>query len=228
MTEDLGNYPLGSENPPGQPSAAGVAREQASNVGQSVRDAGSQVAGTAAERAKDVVSEAQGQARDLLGQAQGQARDLLGQAQQQARDQARTQQQQAAGRLHGLADELSAMADNGGQDGWGTELARQASWRLHDAASWLEQHEPADLVQEVRGFARRRPGVFVAAAAMAGIAAGRLTRGAVAAQQDSEPETPDASGDGWAAQTATEPIMPARTDADAWAADAPAYRGIQP
>jgi hypothetical protein len=141
---------------------------------------------------------------------------------------ARAQQQQAAGRLHVLAGELSAMAANGGQNGTAAELARQASGRLHGAASWLEQREPGDLVEEVRAFARRRPGVFVAAAVIAGIAAGRLTRGAVAAQQDSEPEIPAAGDGGWAAQPAAEPVMPASVGVAAWPPEAPAYPGSQP
>ncbi len=58
-----------------------------------------------------------------------------------------------------------------------TEVAQQAAERIHGAASWLEQREPADLLQAVRDFARRRPGVFLAGAAVAGLAAGRLTRG---------------------------------------------------
>ena len=73
------------------------------------------------------------------------------------------------------------MAAKGGQSGVATEVAQQAAERIHGAASWLEQREPADLLQAVRDFARRRPGVFLASAAAAGLAAGRLTRGATAA-----------------------------------------------
>jgi hypothetical protein len=58
-----------------------------------------------------------------------------------------------------------------------TEIAQQAAERIHGAASWLEQREPADLVQAVRDFGRRRPGVFLAGAVAAGLVAGRLTRG---------------------------------------------------
>lgn len=217
MTQDFGGYPLGDGDQSAQPSAAGVAREQAAGVGQSVREAGGQVAGTAAERAKDVVSEAQWQGRDLLGQAQ-----------QQARDQAQAQQHKAAGRMRGLADELSVMAANGDQGSSATVLVREAAGSLHDAAAWLEQHKPEDLVEEVRRFARRRPGVFVFAAAMAGVAAGRLTRGTVAAQKDDQPETSQAGDGGWAAQTVSQPVMPTSVEAAAWAPDAPAYPEIQP
>ena len=50
---------------------------------------------------------------------------------------------------------------------------------------------PADLLDEVKRFARRRPVAFLALAAAAGVVAGRVTRGAVAANtsvdSDNEP-----------------------------------------
>ena len=48
-------------------------------------------------------------------------------------------------------------------------------------------------MDEVQSFARRRPGVFVALAAAAGLAAGRLTRGVMSADADDPaPAVPDA------------------------------------
>jgi hypothetical protein len=76
-----------------------------------------------------------------------------------------------------VADELREMTVKGGQSGVATEVAQQAAERIHGVASWLEQREPADVLQAVRDFARRRPGVFLAGAVAAGLAAGRLTRG---------------------------------------------------
>ena len=69
------------------------------------------------------------------------------------------------------------MTAKGGQSGVATEVAQQAAERIHGMASWLEEREPADVLQAVRDFARRRPGVFLAGAVAAGLAAGRLTRG---------------------------------------------------
>jgi hypothetical protein len=86
-----------------------------------------------------------------------------------------------------VADELWEMTAKGGQSGVATEVAQQAAERIHGMASWLEQREPADVLQAVRDFARRRPGVFLAGAAVAGLAAGRLTRGMTdAARSDSQ------------------------------------------
>jgi hypothetical protein len=147
-------------------STTAAARDEAAAVGQSASEAGSRVTQTAADQAREVVSETARQARDLAGEAGG-----------QVRDQASAQQQKAASQLRSVADELHEMAAKGGQSGMATEVAHQAAERLHGAASWLEQREPADVLQAVRDFARRRPGMFLAGALAAGLAAGRLTRG---------------------------------------------------
>jgi hypothetical protein len=167
MTDYTGPY---SPQDQAQPSTTAVARDEAANVGQSAAEAGSHVAQTATDQARMVASETARQARDLLGEASG-----------QAVDQASVQQQRAARQLRTVADELQEMAAKGGQSGVATEVAHQAAERIHGAASWLEQREPADLLQAVRDFARRRPGVFLASAAAVGLVAGRLTRGATAA-----------------------------------------------
>ena len=166
MSQNSGPYAPRTEDPAAERSTTDVARDEAAGVGQHAREAGGQVAQTATDQARQVAAETGRQARDLLGEAQG-----------QARDQAAVQQQRAARQLHTVADELGQMASNGGQSGVATEFARQAAGRVHGAASWLEEREPADLLDEVRHFARRRPGVFLIGAALAGLAAGRLTRG---------------------------------------------------
>jgi hypothetical protein len=69
------------------------------------------------------------------------------------------------------------MADHPQQHGTASELARQGATKAHDVASWLEGREPGDVVEELKRFARQRPGTFLALAAVAGLVAGRLTRG---------------------------------------------------
>jgi hypothetical protein len=166
MSQNSGPYAPRTEVPTADRSTTDVARDEAAGVGQPAREAGGQVAQTAGDQARQVVGEAGRQARDLLGEAQG-----------HAQSQASAQQQRAAQQLRSVADEVGQMADHGGQSGVATEFARQAAGRMHGAASWLEQREPADVLDEVRNFARRRPGTFLIGAAVAGLAVGRLTRG---------------------------------------------------
>ena len=69
------------------------------------------------------------------------------------------------------------MADSQqGESGMAADLARQGASRLDAAASWLEGRQPGEILDEVRSFARRRPGAFIAGAAILGLVGGRVTR----------------------------------------------------
>ncbi|GGH95500.1 hypothetical protein GCM10007170_21170 [Arthrobacter liuii] len=72
------------------------------------------------------------------------------------------------------------MASAPDQQGMASDLVRQAAERTSSVASWLENREPGDLLNEVQRFARNRPGTFLLLAAGAGVLAGRLTRGLTA------------------------------------------------
>jgi hypothetical protein len=158
------------------PSTKDVAQDEAKNVGQTAAQAGSQVATTAADQAKEVAQATQRQAQDLLDQGRS-----------QLREQAATQQQKAAEGLSSLAQQLRGMADgtSDGAPGPARDLIQQASGTLEDFGGWLQHHEPAELLDEVRRFARRRPGAFLLGAAVAGVLAGRLTTGIKAAHTGS-------------------------------------------
>jgi hypothetical protein len=150
-----------------------VARDEAAQVGRTGVEAGRNVVGTAAEQAGEVAHEARRQAKDMVEQVRG-----------QATEQVRTGQQKAADGLRAFAAELNEMAGGGDRHGPASDLAAQAAGRIEAAADWLGRREPRDLLEEVRGFARRRPGTFLIGAALAGVLAGRLTRGAVDASRD--------------------------------------------
>ena len=167
-------------------SSTQTAKDEAGNVGQSAKQATGQVASTAAEQAKNVAGETKRQAKDLVGQASSQVTEQAG-----------AQKEKAVGGLRSLADELRSMAEgNGAQSGMVGDLARQASDKAQEFAGWLDQRDPGSLVEEIRQLARRKPGSFLIGAALAGVAAGRLTRGAIAAggSADASP----ASGAGYA------------------------------
>lgn len=168
----------GDNSPAGQnASTSGAVKEQGAQVVQDAVQTGQQVAGTAAD-----------EARAVAAQAADHVRDLAGEARSQLSDQAGAQQKNLAAWVKSLADELETMVHRGSgaegsnesQNGVVIGYARQASERAHSAASWLEDHEPADLLSEASRFARQRPGVFLLLAAVGGVLAGRLTRGLTA------------------------------------------------
>ena len=94
------------------------------------------------------------------------------------------------------------MARNSEQDGVATDLARQAADRARTAAGWLADRDPGSLLDEVRTFARRKPGTYLALALGAGVLAGRLTRGLTAPTDDHTPDPRD-SGSGRAGHPGT-------------------------
>jgi hypothetical protein len=172
----------GADSPPRQGTAEMV-KDQAAGLSQSTVQAGKHAADAAREQGSEIAAEAARQGRDLVRQAQ----DQLG-------DQAARGQQRLAATLHSLSNQLSGMADGSPQDGVAADLARQAAARADDAAHWLSSRQPAQVVDEVQSFARRKPGAFLALAAGAGLIAGRLTRGMRAASSDDqEPAAPAAS-----------------------------------
>ena len=140
----------------------------------SASDAGKHVAGVAGEQAGQVASEASQQVRELVHQTRG-----------ELTEQAATQQKRVAGGLRSLGEELHSMAQNSEQKGPATDLVKQAAERSGKVASWLEDREPGNVVEEVTRFARQRPGAFLAIAAGAGLLVGRLGRGLKSANEDS-------------------------------------------
>jgi hypothetical protein len=150
-----------------------VVKDQAADLGHGGLEAGKHAADAAREQAANVTAEARRQGKDLIREAQGQLTEQAGQ-----------QQQRLAAELRGISDELSAMASRSDHSGMAADLAQQAAGTTRNIAQWLDDREPGQLLQEVKTFARQRPGVFLALAAGTGLLAGRLTRGLAAEAHD--------------------------------------------
>lgn len=139
--------------------------DDAATVASDAGEAGHRVADVAKEEGKAVVEETAEQARRL-------ADDVTA----ELREQAAVQQKRVAGGLHSAGAQLTQMADGASEPGYAADLVRQAGRRADDVARWLDARDPGSLVQEVKSFARRRPGAFLAIAVGAGVVVGRLTR----------------------------------------------------
>ncbi|MDY1003202.1 hypothetical protein [Curtobacterium sp. CFBP9011] len=144
---------------------ADAAKSAASDVAGDAKEQAANVAGTAKEQAANVASEVSDHARQLFGQASG-----------TLKDQAADQQQKAASGLRTIGDHLGKMADNDDEQGLAAKVVRDLSNRAGSVAGYLEGRDPGSLVDEVKSFAARRPGTFIAIAAGAGIFAGRLAK----------------------------------------------------
>jgi hypothetical protein len=138
-----------------------------------------------------VAGVAKDQAGQVAAEATRQVKHMLWQAQSELSDQAQVQQEKLAGGLHGMGDQLTAMATGSGAPGMATDLAHQGADKAHEIAAWLEHRDPGSVLAEVRSYARRRPGMFLAVALGAGLVAGRLARG-LSADPDETSDTKQA------------------------------------
>jgi len=170
-----------------QTTAPQTPADRAGTVGNETKQATKDVAATAGQEAQRVTREAKDQVRQLVGQTRS---DL--------QSQAATQQSRAATGLRDLADQLRTMANSSDQDGMARGLVDDAARRAGDAASWLDQRDPGSILDEVRTFAQRRPGAFLAIAASVGVVAGRLSRSLVDEARDQSSGSSSAGSYGYA------------------------------
>ncbi|MDE8589347.1 hypothetical protein [Arthrobacter sp. NQ4] len=152
------------------------------------------VARTAAGSAQNVAQTAKEEAANVAHEAKANAQDLLHQAKSGLTSQAGTQQQKAAEGIRNISTQLHSMANAPDQQGMAGDLVRQAAERTSSMATWLENREPGDLLNEVQRFARNRPGTFLLLAAGAGVLAGRLTRGLTAGPPETSTAGTGAAG----------------------------------
>jgi hypothetical protein len=164
-------------------SSSGTASAKA----DAAKGAAQDVAGDAKSAASDVAGTAKDQVKRVASEATDHAKQLYGQASEGLKEQAGQQQERAAGGLRSLSDQLSSMADKSDDDGIAQKVVRDLSHRAGSLAGFLEGRDPGSLLDEVKSYAARKPGTFIALAAGAGILAGRLTK-ALAAETKHEHE----------------------------------------
>jgi hypothetical protein len=155
----------------------------------SAKDQARAAAGTAADEGRHVAGVAAGEASSVAGEAKSHAKGLLDEALVQVEHQTRTQRDRVADTLATFSDDLEKMASSSDAGGLAVDLAHQAADRARALGRHLDGREPSDLLDDVRRFARNRPGVFLVGALVAGVAAGRLARGAKDASSTSTEDT---------------------------------------
>ena len=146
------------------------------------------------DEAKRVVSEAKDQARSVVGEAKDQVSGLVQKTREELRTQSTDRSRQAAGGLRTLSDQLQARPRasrrcRAAHPRYVTDARQQVA----SFASRLEDRGIEGVVDDVARFARRRPGIFLLAAAGTGFVVGRLVRSGVRRPRrltngDSEPE----------------------------------------
>ena len=173
----------------GAKEAAGHAVEKAGDVAGSAAEKAGELKDVALERGADVAAVAKDELTRLAHEARSEVQSLWSNASEQLRGQAATGQHQLSELLHSLSGELGEMASKSDNTGPLTALAKQAAAKGGEWSHWLSNSEPTDVLTELRRFARRRPFMFLASAALAGVVVGRLGRGLMAANDNDDDHT---------------------------------------
>ena len=164
------------------------AKREAQRVKATAASQAKQVKGTAvgqtkvvARTAKQDVRELTGTVRDQADQVKGelasQARAMLSETQGQVQAQADLQASRVASALFQVGSQAVALSQGRPeQAGPLVDYAEQAANWLDGAAAHIEERGLDGLATDVVDFARRRPAVFLAGAAVVGFGVGRLIR----------------------------------------------------
>lgn len=169
------------DNPGGTGYVGNTATEEPLTSGPGstggVKEQTRQAAGTAADEGKHLTSSVGHEAQKVTDEAKQQGKVLLDDAKGQLEEQSRAQRDRAVQTLSNLGDDLDRMSSQA-DSGLASDLVHQAATKVRTLSNHLDGREPAELLGEVRDFARRRPGTFLFGALAAGVVAGRLARGA--------------------------------------------------
>ena len=160
------------------------------------------------DSAKHVGQTAKREAEEVLEQAKEQASNLFSELGSDIREQAGTQQQKISANLRQISGDLRNMLASSDASGSASMLVDQAANHSGNAADWLEQREPGDLLDEVKGFARRRPAAFLGIALGVGLLAGRITRNAGSGPEQSRKNAVETPGFPETAQPRTASPLP--------------------
>lgn len=140
-----------------------------------------QAAHSVAESAKDKTVEvhqtAKAEARSVAHDAKNQASEVLATTRSQLREQAAEQTKSVSSTLRDIGEQLGGMADNSNQpEAQVATLAKSAASSLSSRADRLDEGGLDGLVEDLKRFARNRPGAFLLGSVTLGFAVGRLAK----------------------------------------------------
>jgi len=141
------------------------------------------VARTANQDVRELAGAVRDQAEQVKGELAGQARELFAETRDQLQEQADIQADRLASALFQVGTQAVALAGGRPQEaGPLAQYAEQAAEWLDMCAAEIEERGVEGIAADVTDFARRRPGLFLAGAALVGLGIGRLVRsGAITA-----------------------------------------------
>ena len=152
--------------------------EQDSRTDQ-VKGAAGEVASDAGQKAGAVIEHAKDEAAQVATVAGQRVSDVLGSAGNELRDRARAEAGNVGQSLDAVATELRAMSQASSESGGMTAgLVTGLADQVEQGAQRLSAGDLDLVLDDVKRFARNRPGTFLLGAAGAGFLVGRLLRAA--------------------------------------------------
>lgn len=130
------------------------------------------------EEGKQLTDEARARGEKVGRQAKEEVSHVLQDARAKAKDQAEDQTHRAADALRGMADQLASMAGGADERGVLVDMAEDGADRIRRFADQVDEGGFDGIVRDLESFARRRPGMYLAAGLGLGMVAGRLLRAA--------------------------------------------------
>jgi hypothetical protein len=164
---------------------ASTATTQAKRVKSTAAGQGKVVAQTASQDVRELAGTVRSQAEQVKGELAGQARDMLAESRAQLQEQADMQATRLSRALAQVGGQAVALAEGRPEEaGPLADYAEQAADWLDTCAAEIEDRGLEGLAADVVDFARRRPGVFLAGAAVLGLGVGRLIRSGAVSSGD--------------------------------------------
>jgi len=160
---------------------------------------------SAREKVADVAETARYEMGTVADEVKHQAGRVASDVRGRLTEQARHRQQDLADRARQTGEELRAMASDREPSPARTTVEQLAS-RTDQVADYLSKHGPEELLADLQDFARRRPGVFLASAAVAGFVVGRLAKGVVAERSAGQSSTYRSTSPGTTAYDDVPPV----------------------
>lgn len=164
----------------------------------SPREAASEAADESARLGGEIKETATRHAGDLAGEARAQARNVMDETRHELRKQLDTGGERLGRSVRDAADQLRSMADDA-PPGIVSDITHQVGDGLASVAATVDREGVQGLADDLRGFARRQPALFLAGAGVAGFLVARLLRsGAMSAASDGSDRAPTPGQPTWA------------------------------
>jgi hypothetical protein len=155
------------------------------------------------EKAGEVASAAGDEARAVVDQARDRTLEFVHDAREKLRVEADEQSRRLASTMRSFSDQLDTMARGQASEGWVPDLSRRVAGTIAKTAESLETRGPEAVLGDLKAFARRRPGMFLAGSMGLGMLVGRIMRAA-----DTKSLMSAAKGDSEEAESAVPRIEP--------------------